>query len=158
LPFKSAEFGHDGDVVRTIKAIFGSSTEQNTSNDLHIKKNRNGGMAIRLKSLNSATLRKALDIAVDVYDVEFQDNKVLRYIHKTIDDTEVYLFANISEAQIDTHIKLRGFMEPEVWNPHSGEIIQLERSHEKEAGCDISRIRLTLPPVKSVFIVSKKAG
>ena len=49
-------------------------------------------------------------------------------------------------------------MEPEAWNPHTGEIIQLEHTHEVEAGCDISRIKLTLPPVKSVFIVSKKAG
>jgi len=158
LPFKSAEFGHDGDVVRTIKAMFGSNTDQNTSNDLHIKKNSSGGMAIRLNSLNAATLRKALDAAVDVYDVECEDNKVLRYIHKIINDTEVYLFANISEAQIDTHVKLRGLMEPEAWNPHTGEIIQIEHSHEKEAGYDITMIWLTLPPIKSVFIVGKKAA
>ena len=158
LPFKSAEFGHDGDVVRTIKAMFGSNTKQDASNDLHIKKNGSGGMAIRLNSLNSPTLRKALDAAVHVYDVEFQDNKVLRYIHKIINDREVYLFANISENKIDTHVKLRGLMEPEAWNPHTGEIIQLGHSHEVEAGYDISKIRLTLPPVKSVFIVGKKAG
>ncbi|MCP4611229.1 MAG: hypothetical protein GY845_21170 [Planctomycetes bacterium] len=158
LPFKSAEFGHDGDVVRTIEAMFGSSTYHNSSNDFHIKKNRKGGMAIRLNSLNSATLRKALDAAVDVYDVEFQGNKVLRYIHKIIDNTDIYLFANISEAQIETYVKLRGVIEPKAWNPHTGEIIQLEHTHEVEAGCDISRIKLTLPPVKSVFIVSKKAG
>ena len=157
LPFKSAEFGHDGDVVRIIKAMFGSDTDQNTSNDLDIKKNRNGGMIIRLNSLNAATLRKALDVAVDVYDVEFQDNRVLRYIHKNMDETDVYLFANISKAQIDTHVKLRGLMEPEAWNPHTGKIIRLEYTHEVEAGCDISKIRLTLPPVKSVFIVGKKA-
>ena len=115
-------------------------------------------MAIRLNSLNAAILRKALDAGVDVYDVEFQGNKVLRYIHKIIDDTEIYMFANISEAQIDTYVKLRGLMEPEIWNPHTGEIIQLEHTHEVEAGCDISRIKLTLPPVKSVFVVGKKAG
>lgn len=157
LPFKSAEFGHDGDVARTIKAMFGANTDQNTSNDLHIKKNSSGGMAIRLKSLNSPTLRKALDAAVDVYDLEFQDNKVLRYIHKIICDTDVYLFANISENKIDTHVKLRGLMEPEAWNPHTGKIIKLEHSHEKEAGSDITRLRLTLPPIKSVFIVGRKA-
>ncbi|MHC4584747.1 MAG: glycosyl hydrolase [Planctomycetota bacterium] len=157
LPFKSAEFGYDGDVVRTIKAMFGSNTDQKTSNDLHIKKNSSGGMAIRLKSLNAATLRKALDAAVDVYDVEFQDNKVLRYIHKNMNDTEVYLFANISKNKIDTHVKLRGLIEPEAWNPHTGKIIRIEHSHEVEAGYDISRIKLTLPPVKSVFIFGIKA-
>ena len=155
LPFKSAEFGHDKDVVRTIDAMFGTK-ELNTSTDFDVNKNRNGGMAVRLHRLNAPNLRAALDAAVKVYDVEYESNKILRHIHKIKDNTHIYLFANISETQIDTYARLKGRMKLEAWNPHTGEIIQPEYAHEVQAGCDVSRVKLSLSPMKSVFILGKK--
>ncbi|MHC4640167.1 MAG: glycosyl hydrolase, partial [Planctomycetota bacterium] len=155
LPFKSAEFGHDKDVVLAIEAIFGTR-EPNASADFEVKKNRNGGMAIRLHRLNAQTLKTVLDVALKVYDVEYESNKVLRHIHKIKDNTHIYLFANISKTQTDTYARLRGRMKLEAWNPHTGEIIQPEYALEVEAGCDVSRVKLSLPPLKSVFILGKK--
>jgi hypothetical protein len=155
LPFKSAEFGHDKDVVRTIEAIFGNSNPK-ASTDLEVKKNNKGGIAIRLHSLNVATLRKALDTVNSVYDVEFVGNAALRYIHKIKDNCNVYYFANISKTEIHTNARLRGLMVPEAWNPHTGSITKAEYAHETDDGYDITGVNLTLPPLKSVFIIGRK--
>jgi len=152
LPFKSAEFGHDADVVRTVEAMFGAK-ESNTSTGYSLKKNAGGGMAIHLNVLSGTTLRKTLDTALDVYDVEFENNKVLRYIHKIKGRRHIYMFANIAAKTIDTHVRLRGRMQPEIWNPHTGEISQTECTHEIEAGLDVTVVRIILAPCKSVFIV-----
>ena len=154
LPFKSAEFGHDKDVARTIEAMFGTK-EPSTSTDFDVKENRNGGMAIRLHRLNAQTLKRALDAVVKVYDVEYESNKVLRHIHKIKDNTHIYLFANTSKTQIDIYARLRGLMQLEAWNPHTGKIIQPEYAHEVETGCDVSRVKLSLSPLKSVFFLGK---
>ena len=152
LPFKSAEFGHDADVVRTIEAMFGAK-EPGTSADYSLKANAHGGMAIRLNGLSGTNLRKALDKALDVYDVEFEINKVLRYIHKIKDGRNIYLFANITKKTIDTHAGIRGRVQPEIWDPHTGEISKVECTHKVEAGTDVTVVRITLAPFKSVFIV-----
>ncbi|MGB2806214.1 MAG: glycosyl hydrolase [Sedimentisphaerales bacterium] len=152
LPFKSAEFGHDKDVVRTIEAMFGTKGP-GTSADYSLKANAHGGMAIRLNILSGTALRKALDKALDVYDVQFEANKVLRYIHKIKDSRNIYLFANITNMTIDTHAGIRGRMQPEIWDPHTGEISKADCTHEVEAGTDVTVVRITLAPFKSVFIV-----
>jgi hypothetical protein len=157
LPFKSAEFGHDGDVVRTIDDMFGTKANRTIrASTFYVKKNRNGGTALRLNTLNAATLRKALDAAVDVYDVEYEGDNVLRYIHKVNDTADIYLFANIGKTQFDTHARLRGLMKLEAWNPHTGETTRIEYAHELEAGYDVTRVKLTLPSLKSVFVLGNK--
>ncbi|MHC4633103.1 MAG: glycosyl hydrolase [Planctomycetota bacterium] len=152
LPFKSAEFGHDKDVVRTIEAMFGTR-EPGTSADYSMKVNAQGGVAIRLNVLSATALRKTLDKALDVYDVQFEANMVLRYIHKIKDSRNIYLFANIGKKTIDTHARLRGRVQPEIWDPHTGEISKAECTHKVEAGKDVTAIRIILAPFKSVFIV-----
>ncbi|MHC4425631.1 MAG: glycosyl hydrolase [Planctomycetota bacterium] len=153
LPFKSAEFGQDADVVRTVEAMFGPR-ESSTSTDYSLKENTHGGMAIRLSVLNGTTLRKALDTALDVYDVEFESNEVLRYIHKIKGSRHIYMFANIGTRRVDTHVRLRGRIQPQLWNPHTGEISQAECAYEVEAGTEVTVVSVTLAPFKSVFVVA----
>lgn len=150
LPSKSAEFGHDEDVVRTIGAIFGAGGA-----DPGVKRNDEGGMAIGLKSLDAASLRGALDLALAVYDVEYESNAPLRYIHKIKDDAHIYLFANLGAARINTQVRLRGRMQLEAWDPHAGQIATTPCTHEAEAGGDITRIGLTLPGRRSVFLLGR---
>ncbi|MHC4104013.1 MAG: glycosyl hydrolase [Planctomycetota bacterium] len=156
LPFKSAEFGHDKDVVRTIEAIFGSSNPK-ASTDFEVARNNRGGIAIRLKSLNAKTLREGLDVAMDVYDVEFEGDDTLRYIHKRKDNSDVYYFANLNKTEVNTHIRLRGRIEPQSWNPHNGQINKVQYKHQKEYSYDITRINLSVKPLKSVFILGSKS-
>jgi hypothetical protein len=152
LPFKSAEFGHDKDVVRTIEAIFGSDKPR-TSKSLGVTRNNKGGIAIRIKSLNARTLREALDMAMDVYDVEFEGDGILRYIHKRRDDSDVYYFANLSQTEINTPVRIRGHIKPQSWNPHNGQINKVEFKNQRQDSYDITRINLTIKPLKSVFIL-----
>jgi len=151
VPSKSAEFGHDEDVVRTVETMFGTDAA-----NAGIKRNNQGGMAVGLKSLDATSLRNALDAALAVYDVEYESNAALRYIHKIKDDTHIYLFANLGAAPIDTHVRLRGRLQLEAWDPHTGEIATIPCTHEVEARDDVTRIGLTLPARRSVFLLGRK--
>jgi hypothetical protein len=93
-----------------------------------------------------------------VYDVEFEaDPQVsggnLSYIHKVVDGRDVFFFANSSQTSVDAHVRLRGKLRLDRWDPHTGAIGPQESTHLSDAGRDVTRTRLTLPPVRSVFLV-----
>ena len=60
------------------------------------------------------------------------------------------MFANVEPMTIDTRARR---MQPDFWNPHTGEVSQAECAHEVEAGTDVTVVRVILAPFKSVFIV-----
>ena len=157
LPYKSAEFGLDADVVRIVEEMFGTK-ESSTSTDYSLKENTQEGMAIRLNALNGTTLQKVLDTALDVYDVEFENNDVLRYIHKVKGSRHIYMFANLGTRTVDTHARLRGRVQPEIWNPHTGEISQAECANEIETGIEKTVVRLTMAPFNSVFVIARRGS
>ncbi|MCI8497519.1 MAG: hypothetical protein HFE85_04640, partial [Clostridiales bacterium] len=104
-------------------------------------------------------LEEVLDDANAVYDVEFDETRVtngnLSYIHKVLDGSDVYFFANSSYTTVDTTVTLRGTLSaPAVWDPHTGERYQAHFEHTTaENGEPVTKIRLTMPAVKSLFIV-----
>jgi len=151
LPSKSAEFGHDDDVVKTIEAMFpvarraaGESGSATTP----------GGMSIFLNRPTAKALRSALDWMQRVYDVEFEKGKELRYIHKIKDGKHVYFLANLGKARVNTAVELRGTLQPELWNPHTGEISRPEYSHEKRGTVGVTKVKIDLAPTKSIFIIA----
>jgi hypothetical protein len=100
-----------------------------------------------------------LDDALAVWDVEFEDDVVVRggnlsYIHKVAGGRHVYFFGNSSDAPVDTHVRLKGKLRPEVWDPHTGRIARGEHTHLAESGQTLTRVRLRLGPVRSVFLVA----
>ncbi|NLZ07687.1 MAG: hypothetical protein GXY19_21150 [Phycisphaerae bacterium] len=131
LPSKSAEFGHDADVAGAIATMFA-------------------------KKPDAATLRERLDNALAVYDVEYEGARAPRYIHKVKDGVHVYLFANIDPTALDTHVILRGRLELEAWDPHTGNVQPAQYTHEIEGDCTVTRVRLTLPPVRSLFFLGRQ--
>jgi hypothetical protein len=133
LPSKSAEFGHDADVASAIDAMFPK---------------RPGARDI-------AALPEKLDDALAVYDVECEGDPAPRYIHKVKNDTHTYLFANLEPTPLDTYVRLRGRLELEAWDPHTGEVRPADYTHERENDCDVTRVKLTLPAVRSVFLLGK---
>ena len=149
LPSRSAEFGHDDDVARTIAAMFPRPAE--------MANNKRGGMAIFLKTPTSKSLREALDTMVDVYDVTFEVGKTLRYIHKVKEGRDVYFLANLSKRPISTWVELRGAVSPEAWDPHTGVISRPQSSRETRGGSDVTRVKIELPATRSLFIVDKDA-
>jgi len=112
--------------------------------------------AIYLNSPNESNLRQALDNVIKVYDVEFENNAKLRYIHKVKGKTDVYFFANVDDKAADTSVLLRGKLKPESWGPHAGKFSVPEYSHVVEDGQPVTRVKLALNPVHSLFIVASR--
>jgi hypothetical protein len=143
LPSKSAEFGYDEDVVKTIEAMFSGA------------KNEPSGMAVFLKKPTADTMRQTLDKMLDVYDVEFEVGKELRYIHKVKDGKDIYFFANLGKMPISTWAELRGTLSAESWNPHTGNISRPQYSHEKKGLSPVTKVKIELPPATSIFIIAR---
>jgi len=153
LPSKSAEFGHDQDVQRAINAMFGETIATATTSFV-TRRNDRGGCAIRLGTLNADVLRGALDAARPDFDVTFAPGTALRYIHKTGNGRHVFFFANLNPRLTESVVTLRGRHELQAWDPHTGSIGAVECLHATRKGTDFTEVRLKLPHLKSVFLVS----
>jgi len=156
LPDRSVEPGHDTEVRELIAAIFGSEEPGKNASATSAR--------ARFISLPTVeTLRAALAAALPVPDVGWQQPlKVaggnLSYIHKVVHGRDFYFFGNSSETAVDTYVRLRGAFVPELWDPHTGRIEAADHSHEEVDGQNVCRVRLRLPPVRSVFVVSKRSA
>ena len=126
------------------------------SDALVIQQNDHGGCAIYLNSPNESSLRQALDQALKVYDVDITGSGKLRYIHRVLDDTEVYFFANLGDRQAEATVRLRGEFSPELWDPHSGVFTVPEFTHTVEDGQPVTRVKLSLGPIRSCFIIGRR--
>jgi len=122
------------------------------SDSLIVQDGGKGARAIYLNSPNESNLRQALDKALTVYDVEIESNQKLRYIHKVKGKTDVYFFANTGDKEADARVRLRGKIEPESWDPHTGGFSVPEHSHVVEDDQPVTEVKLTLSPVHSLFI------
>ncbi|MFH1265879.1 MAG: glycosyl hydrolase, partial [Planctomycetota bacterium] len=170
LPEHSAEFGQDPQVRDAIAAMFGpqkarsdagnSEQEGGRQGPQHtVRTNANGGKAYFLPNPTPAGLKAVLDEALPVCDVAFEQDVAvsggnLSYIHKVVEGRNVFFFANSSQTSVDCHVRIRGKLRLEQWNPHTGEIDAAESAHLAVAGEEVTRVRLTLPPVESRFLVS----
>jgi len=164
LPFQSAEFGKDDEVRRTIQEMFGLDPREEMASvpagGYTRKTNARGGTAFFAPRPTAAILREMLREACAVPDVEFEKNPTLRggnlsYIHKVVESRHIYFFGNSSGDGVDVPVRLRGRLSPEIWDPHTGEIRACPYSHGTMEGQEITRIELKLPPVRSLFIVSR---
>ncbi|MCX6997484.1 MAG: glycosyl hydrolase [Kiritimatiellaeota bacterium] len=159
LPGKSAEFGHDRDVVETVRAMFGADSAKAATYSKQT--NAVGGAAYFVPSLSGAALAAALDDALPAANVRFSnseptvkpDKGMLSYLHKVKDGRNIYFFANSTDARVATEVKLRGKLTLQSWNPHTGDTAPLATTAAVEQGQHFTRAQLQLDPVKSVFFV-----
>jgi len=126
------------------------------SDALIMQEGRKGSSAIYLNSPNELNLREALNRALTVYDVEIESSQKLRYIHKVKAKTEVYFFANIGDKDTDASVRLRGKFTPEAWDPHTGQFSVPEYGNTVEDGQPVTKVKLTLSPVHSIFIIANR--
>lgn len=125
--------------------------------------NAKGGKAYFLRSPQAATLKTVLDDALNVYDVAFEQDVLVRngnlsYIHKVVEGRNVYFVGNSSDDAVDTFIRLRGKQRLESWDPHTGQIRACEATTLVDRGGEVTRVRLQLAPVHSVFLVSPQTN
>ncbi|MBN2163785.1 MAG: hypothetical protein JXR25_14970 [Pontiellaceae bacterium] len=82
---------------------------------------------------------------------DFQASRPLRYIHRVVDDKDVYFVANPSPATVKAVCTFRvSGKRPEAWFPDTGRIEPISVFEESE-GC--TRIPLCFEPTGSMFIV-----
>ena len=76
------------------------------------------------------------------------------YIHKVMDERNIYFFANSSDTSVNPTITLRGeFQNLEVWNPMTGERTPLTVTVKD----GMTTFKLKFGNVTSLFVVEAKA-
>ncbi len=164
LPEQSAEFGRDAEVRKLAAEMFGP-----------------GGKGILVPKPDEKTLLQALDglgFAPDVrltnatdiprtyrslhnYDGKLKSdpdayeggNRELACLHRSVPGAEVYFFSNASGIEASADVQLRGKLRLECWDPHTGGIRALEAAPVTEHGEPVTRLKLTIPPIRSIFVI-----
>lgn len=181
-PLRSAEFGKDAELWKLLGSLLGWQSEEQFRRELEarnagkpvagegggvsalagggfVRRNARGGAAYFLPQPDVAALAGALDDALPVPDVGWKtpprvQGGNLSYLHKTIEGQDCFFFANSSDSAVETTVRLRGRMLPELWDPHTGRIAPAEHQPDEVRGEAVTRLRLTLPPVHSVFVMA----
>ena len=122
-----------------------------------VNRNRRGGAAWFIEKPTASSLGNALKELLPEPDVSWETSPTveggcLTYLHKEIGGRDYYFFANSSDTPVDTMVRLRGRMQLEQWNPHTGSISKLVGS----AGEHSTQVALKLAPVSSVFFVGSR--
>jgi hypothetical protein len=177
LPLKSAEFNRDKEVQQIIGEIFGipaygpmtaairAFTDDFKTYFAH--PDASGGKAFFLPQPEPKMLEAVLKESIPVKDVDIQLPPVwpvkmnraydgaLTYIHKVRQQRNIYFFANSTDAHVDADVVIRGSNNLALWDPHTGEKMPVEGKVFESAGQPATKIRLILPPIRSVFFVEE---
>lgn len=162
LPSRSAEFGGDDQLRQDVKHLFGiePAAAPGALPDVVSNTNAAGGKAFFVPAPDPATLRAVLDRALPGCDLAFDPAPLVKggnfsYLHMARAEREVYFLANSSNTPVDTTVTLRGRMDLELWDPHTGSRAKVESVHAKKAGQDVTTTRLKMEPCRSAFLVGK---
>lgn len=165
LPFQSAELGEDEKVIDLVREVFAMDpSDGGATQDIAVHVNSNGGVAVFVARPTRANLTEVFDEHMPDADVIFVSDPELpagpshlSYIHKIKDGRDIFYFSNSSDTAIDTDILIRGHINLETWNPHTGAMDRLFRGkHIEKHGQDVTRFSLALPPVSSLFMVGRR--
>jgi len=171
LPSKASELtGNDkatiannGKVQAIIKEMFGIDASKPMPEGVSaIRSNKLNGRAVFIRKPDGQLLKETIDRLNISADVVFEGNPaplsgggMLSYIHKKKDNRDIYFFANSSDDNIETFVKIRGKIIPELWNPSTGETTPIKDiSYVKINGQDYTRIPMRLMEVTCTFVIS----
>lgn len=101
------------------------------------------------------SLDKVLSDLRVVPDLTLQDaDSSVLFIHRTLQDADIYFISNPYEKQIRVRpeFRIQG-KQPELWNPQTAELRQLPEYENTITG---TRVPLTLEPLESAFIVFRQ--
>jgi hypothetical protein len=158
LPDRAAEFGKDDEIHSIVSDIFGPPDQP--ARPFTRQANPQGGKAYFAPDPAPDILRAILAEALPVPDVKWESPFAVRggnlsYIHKIVDGRSVYFFANSSGTPVDTVVDLRGRLELELWDPHTGTVSPADVTRSGPRSQPTTRLHLSLPPVRSVFVIGK---
>ena len=121
--------------------------------------NDKGGKTFFTATPTAELFRDIMNEALGIRDISIDSqpalsNGNLSCLHKKMDGKDIYFFANSSDNEIETSVQLRGKMSLNRWNPNSGSIEKYPSAAIRQNGYDLTRFKLKLDPVQSVFFVS----
>ena len=153
LPSVAVEKGKNEEIANLIKSIF--PNEKN--NDGVIFSNNTGGKVLFISKPEEKNLRQYLTEINSDYDVDYPVNEDIRYIHKVIEGQDVFYFANIGSESVDLPVTLRGKLKLQSWDPHTGNIsdLQTESNFNDMTRINTTSGRLSLKAYQSVFWIEK---
>lgn len=167
LPDRSAEFGGDERVRQLVKEIFGdrdvaATPTAGADSGFRTQTNARGGKAYFAPVPTAQVLEAVLADALPVPDVAWESKPEvsggnLSYIHKVVEGQEVYFFANSSDTPVETVVRLRGRLQLELWDPHTGAISVPDFKHATNRDVPVTQVKLTLAPIRSWFLVGRAA-
>lgn len=106
--------------------------------------------ALFLPEPDTESLRKALE-ADFIPDVTVSGAPGLRYIHRICGGRHIYYFANIGTETAEAGILLRDTVKLRSFDPHTGD----NAPFAAEVSAQGTRLQLTLPGARSLFLVSE---
>jgi hypothetical protein len=148
LPAKSVETGKDKRITLLMQSILADGGEK----DGKIHSNARGGKVCFINHPDGIKLREVVQQMNESYDVDYPFNKDIRYLHKVIDNRNLFYFANVGNSTIETVVKLRGDIHLEEWDPHTGAVNNAKKSRNEI----FTYLKLTLKPYHSCFWLEKK--
>lgn len=86
-------------------------------------------------------------------DVDFAATKGARFVHRTLDNTDIYFVANLSDNPLSLEPSFRvSGRTAEIWHAESGAICKAMQSTAQGR----TRVSLSLPPHQGVFVVFRE--
>lgn len=149
-PMKSPSLKNYPDADKKVLAM---ASELWGNENLPVHKYGEGMVYSRSYSLDSLLLENGI-----LPDMKTKDNDPVLFIHRHLTDGEIYFVSNQSESYIEITPEFRvKDMQPELWNPVTGEMRYLPEYKSSKNGISVN---LYLDKNESVFVVfrsSKKA-
>jgi hypothetical protein len=154
LPYKSSETGKDTEVDSLIRSVFPHLEDD----AWEMMENEKGGKACFLPDPDAVGISEVMYGSGLEFDVSYPLNPDIQYIHKVIDNRNVYFFANLGKGNIQTEATLRSRLAVEEWDPHTGKIRKAETgySENKTSGSVSTVVKINLKPYNSIFLVEKE--
>ena len=79
------------------------------------------------------------------------------FLHRRVDDTDLYFISNISSFLHDLRVRFPlGHMQPQRWNPESGELdetLVFGHSEAPSSNLPVTEVQLRLAPYESCFLI-----
>ena len=137
-----------------VRLIFPKGEEETGT----IQTNDKGGKAYFISYPTGHKLREIIHQMEITFDVNYPINEDIRYIHKVVDDYNIFYFANIGSTHIETQVVLRGNINIEGWDPLTGGSQKLltDCMNDNVSGLSLTNVKLNLKPYHSCFWVEKK--
>lgn len=99
--------------------------------------------------LNTLRTLGPVDFGINFWREGIRENAGLAFIHRKIDDSDLYFVTNIQDRPVDTPVAFRvSGKRPWQWNPHDGSVTPLFEYRDEEI---VTRMPVRLAPYASMF-------